>query len=40
LIRKTDIQRASLVRSEKGLIAHVFGRIAAACATKIPQLNP
>ena len=40
LIRKTDIQRASLVRSTKGLIAHVFGRIAAACATKIPQLNP
>jgi len=40
LIRKTDIQRASLVRSAKGLIAHVFGRIAAACATKIPQLNP
>jgi len=40
LIRKTDIQRASLVRSAKGLIAHVFGRIAAACANNIPQLNP
>lgn len=40
LIRITDIQRASLVRSEKGLIAHVFGRLAAAFATKIPKLNP
>ena len=40
LIRITDIQRASLIRSEKGLIAHVFGRLAAAFATKIPQLNP
>lgn len=40
LIRKTDIQRASHVRSAKGLIAHIFGRVAAACATKIPALNP
>ncbi len=30
LIQKTDIQRASKVRSSKGLIVHVFGRIAAA----------
>ena len=30
LIQKTDIQRASKVRSTKGLIIHVFGRIAAA----------
>ena len=30
LIQKTDIQRASKVRSTKGLIVHVFGRIAAA----------
>ncbi len=30
LIEKTDIQRASKVRSTKGLIVHVFGRIAAA----------
>lgn len=32
LIEKTDIQRASKVRSTKGLIVHVFGRIAAAIA--------
>lgn len=32
LIEKTDIQRASKVRSAKGLIVHVFGRIAAAIA--------
>ena len=30
LIEKTDIQRASKVRSAKGLTVHVFGRIAAA----------
>jgi hypothetical protein len=30
LIEKTDIQRASKVRSAKGLIVHIFGRIAAA----------
>ena len=30
LIEKTDIQRASKTRSTKGLMIHVFGRIAAA----------
>ena len=30
LIEKTDIQRASKVRSTKGLLIHVFGRIAVA----------
>ena len=30
LNEKTEIQRASKVRSNKGLIVHVFGRIAAA----------
>jgi len=30
LITKTDIQRASKVRSTKGLLIHVFGKIAAA----------
>ncbi|MCH2083915.1 MAG: transposase [Saprospiraceae bacterium] len=30
IIEKTDIQRASKVRSRQGLIVHVFGRIAAA----------
>ncbi len=30
IIEKTDIQRASKVRSTKGLIVHIFGRIAAA----------
>lgn len=30
LIENTDIQRASKVRSTKGLLVHVFGRIAAA----------
>ncbi len=30
LIEKTDIQRASKVRSFKGLLVHVFGKIAAA----------
>ncbi len=32
LIEKTDIQKASKVRSAKGLIVHVFGKIAAAIA--------
>jgi len=30
IIEKIDIQRASKVRSTKGLLVHVFGRIAAA----------
>jgi hypothetical protein len=30
IIEKTDIQRASKVRSTKGLLVHVFGRIAVA----------
>jgi hypothetical protein len=30
LIEKTDIQRASRVRSTNGLLVHLFGRIAAA----------
>ena len=30
LIEKTDIQRASKVRSTKGLLVHVFGKMAAA----------
>ena len=30
LIEKTDLQKASKVRSTKGLLVHVFGRIAAA----------
>ena len=30
LIQKTDIQRASKVRSAKGLLVHIFGKIAAA----------
>ena len=30
IIEKTDIQRASKVRSTKGLLLYVFGRIAAA----------
>lgn len=30
IIEKTDIQRASKVRSTKGLIIHIFGRIAAS----------
>jgi hypothetical protein len=30
LIDKTDIQRASKVRSTNGLLVHVFGRIVAA----------
>jgi hypothetical protein len=30
IIEKTDIQRASKVRSTRGLPVHVFGRIAAA----------
>lgn len=33
LIEKTDIQRASKVRSTKGLMIHVFGRLAAAFIT-------
>jgi hypothetical protein len=30
LIEKTDIQRASKVRSTKGLLVYIFGRLAAA----------
>jgi hypothetical protein len=30
LIEKTDLQRASKVRSQKGLLVHIFGKIAAA----------
>ena len=30
LIEKTDLQRASKVRSTNGLLVHVFGKIAAA----------
>ena len=30
LIQKTDIQRASKVRSAKGLLIHIFGKIASA----------
>lgn len=33
LIEKTDIQRASKVRSSNGLLVHVFGKIAAAIAS-------
>ena len=39
LIEKTDIQRASRVRSTKGLLVHVFGKIAAAYITLILTLN-
>lgn len=35
LIEKVDIQRASRVRSTKGLIVHVFGKIAASIASWI-----
>jgi len=35
LIEKTDFQRASKVRSSKGLLVHVFGKIAAAFITLI-----
>ena len=38
LIEKTDIQRASKVRSAKGLMVHVFGKIAAAIASWV--FNP
>jgi hypothetical protein len=37
LIEKTDIQRASKVRSTKGLLIHVFGKLAAAF---ISLINP
>ena len=35
LIEKTDIQRAAKVRSYKGLLVHIFGKIAAAFMTLI-----
>jgi len=35
LIEKTDIQRASKIRSAKGLLVHVFGKLAAAFITAI-----
>ena len=41
LIEHTDIQRASKVRSTKGLLTHVFGKIAAAFYKPIPNVfNP
>jgi len=39
LIEKSDIQRASRVRSTKGLLVHVFGKIAAAYISIILTLN-
>ena len=39
LIQNTDIQRASKVRSTKGLIVHIFGRIATALIPKVIQQN-
>jgi len=38
LIEKTDFQNASKVRSTKGLLIHVFGKLAAAFMSFI--LNP
>ncbi|MFT5911483.1 MAG: hypothetical protein ACI9XO_003013 [Paraglaciecola sp.] len=35
LVEKTDIQKASKVRSENWLILHVFGKIAAALVSWI-----
>ena len=35
LIQKTDIQNASKVRSTKGLLLHIFGRLAAAVLSVI-----
>jgi len=35
LIEKTDIQRASKVRSSKGLLVHIFAKIAAAFITMV-----
>ena len=35
LIEKTDIQRASKVRSDKGLLLHMFGKLASAFLTLI-----
>ena len=37
LIEKTDIQKASRVRSTKGLTLHVYGRLAAAFIALIFQ---
>lgn len=41
IIEKTDIQRASKVRSSKGLLVHIFAKIAAAFITLIfePKIN-
>ena len=38
LIEHTDIQRAAKVRSTKGLIVHIFGRIAAAFILKTQRI--
>lgn len=35
IIEKTDIQRAAKVRSSKGLLVHIFGKIAAALAALV-----
>lgn len=35
IIEKTDIQRASKVRSTKGLIVHIFAKLSAAMITKL-----
>jgi hypothetical protein len=39
LIERTDIQRASKVRSTKGLIVHIFGRITAAVYRKLDDMK-
>ena len=39
LIQHVDIQRASKVRSTKGLLVHLFGKIAAAIASKTNALG-
>lgn len=40
LDRKVGLQMASVVRSKKGLILHVFAKVAAAFMSKFPIFNP
>lgn len=40
LDRKVGLQKASTVRSEKGLLLHVYAKVAAAFMSKLPMFNP
>lgn len=40
LDRKVGLQKASTIRSEQGLLLHVYAKVAAAFMSKLPIFNP